>query len=131
MKNKAPRIAGAVLIPAAVAAAIIVVKRYNPPLFCRFYRLTGLYCPGCGTCRALEDIFRGNFSEAFSHNMLVFILGIPALPVLIYEYFRVFVFTSLPPVIVPRGVYSAIVVLVLAFWILRNIPLQIFSFLVP
>lgn len=122
-------IAAVVLPAAAVAAAVYLFVRFRPALRCPFYALTGLYCPGCGTCRALEDIFNGRFAEAFSHNMLLFILGIPALIVFIHEYVRVFIFTRLRPVYLSRPVWLMCVLLVFSFWVLRN--LTAFSVLAP
>ena len=81
-KSKLLRGIAAIALPAAVvAAAVYLGVRFRPALRCPFYALTGLYCPGCGTCRALADVFHGRFAEAFSHNMLLFILGTPALSV--------------------------------------------------
>lgn len=95
-KSKLLRGIAAIALPAAVvAAAVYLGVRFRPALRCPFYALTGLYCPGCGTCRALADVFHGRFAEAFSHNMLLFILGTPALIVFIHEYVRVFIFTRL------------------------------------
>jgi len=37
---------------------------------CIFKNLTGIPCPGCGLTRGTLAIFEGNFSEAFSYNIL-------------------------------------------------------------
>ena len=129
-KSKLLRGIAAIALPAAVvAAAVYLGFRFRPALRCPFYALTGLYCPGCGTCRALADVFHGRFAEAFSHNMLLFILGTPALIVFIHEYVRVFIFTRLRPVYLSRPAWLVCVVLVFSFWVLRNIPA--FSVLAP
>lgn len=129
-KSKLLRGIAAIVLPAAaITAALYLVIRFRPVLRCPFYALTGLYCPGCGTCRALEAAFHGLFAESFSHNMLLFILGIPALAVFIHEYVRVFIFTRLRPVYLSRPAWLVCVVLVFSFWVLRNIPA--FSVLAP
>lgn len=46
---------------------------------CPVYALTGLYCPGCGSLRAMYDLTRGNPTEALGHNVLAVI----ALPVIV------------------------------------------------
>ena len=43
----------------------------TPP--CLFFTLTGLQCPGCGTLRALHQLFNGNISAAFWLNPLIFL----------------------------------------------------------
>lgn len=41
---------------------------------CPLYSLTGLYCPGCGSFRALAALAQLDFFAAFSYNMLLVIL---------------------------------------------------------
>ena len=48
-----------------------------PP--CLFHRLTGLYCPGCGTTRAFYHLIRGEPLAAMGSNPLLLV----ALPLLI------------------------------------------------
>ena len=59
--------------------------------------------------------FMAALREAFSHNMLLFILGTPALIVFIHEYVRVFIFTRLRPVYLSRPAWLVCVVLVFFF----------------
>jgi Protein of unknown function (DUF2752) len=44
--------------------------------FCPFNALTGLYCPGCGGLRAVNDLTDGHVGAALSSNVLVAV-GIP------------------------------------------------------
>jgi len=46
-----------------------------PP--CIFKTLTGLYCPGCGTGRALMALTRLDFAAAFLYNPLLFLIVMP------------------------------------------------------
>ena len=46
----------------------------TPP--CLFFTLTGWYCPGCGSLRALHQLFNGNVLAAFWLNPLIF-MSIP------------------------------------------------------
>lgn len=98
---------------------------------CPFHALTGLYCPGCGTTRALHQLVHGNLSRAFGYNPL----AILSLPFLLYALIS---FTSqgftgrrLPSVFIPPGVLRGLVVVIVAFWILRNIPTYPFTLLAP
>ena len=38
---------------------------------CPFNALTGLYCPGCGGLRAVNDLTNGHVGAAFSSNVVV------------------------------------------------------------
>jgi hypothetical protein len=38
---------------------------------CPFNALTGLYCPGCGGLRAVDDLTEGHVRAAFSSNLVV------------------------------------------------------------
>ena len=44
--------------------------------YCPFYALTGLYCPGCGGLRAVNDLTNGDLLGAASSN-LVFVALVP------------------------------------------------------
>ena len=99
-------------------------------LSCWFYETTGLFCPGCGSGRAVAATLRGDLREAFRFNPMLYLLGIPSMAVLIHEYVRiVFGVRSLKPVMLPVWLMRSVTTLLIAFWILRNIPL--FSFLAP
>ena len=99
-------------------------------LFCVFYELTGLYCPGCGSGRAAQALLRGDLAAAFGHNALAFLLGLPCAGLLLREYLRL-VFPGLgwKPARLPARAGNAALVLILVFWLLRNLP--IFAFLAP
>ena len=49
-----------------------------PP--CAFHELFGLYCPGCGSTRALRRIMRGDLIGAFRYNPALILLS----PVLLW-----------------------------------------------
>ena len=97
---------------------------------CLFYELTGLYCPGCGSGRAVNALLRGQLREAFGYNPLLFLLGPPAVFVFLREYLRlVFPGLKLRPVFLSQPVVTGVLLAVLLFWFLRNLPA--FSFLAP
>jgi hypothetical protein len=91
---------------------------------CPFHVLTGLYCPGCGTTRALHALLHGDPWLAWRMNALA-MLALPCLPVLLWR--------SLRPWASAGWLTDARVwlVLVLAFSVLRNIPLAPFTALAP
>ena len=43
-------------------------------LVCVFYKLSGYYCPGCGSGRACYSILHGRLRQAFRYNPLLCIL---------------------------------------------------------
>lgn len=63
----------------ALLAGVAVLFRFPPEQYrfypqCPFYRLTHLYCPGCGATRALAALLHGNLSEAAHFNVLLLVL---------------------------------------------------------
>lgn len=43
---------------------------------CPFWRLTGLYCPGCGGTRALVALVNGRFAESIRiHPLVIYLAG--------------------------------------------------------
>lgn len=105
-------------------------NRFFPP--CPFFALTGFYCPGCGSQRAVHDLLHGNFFQAADHNLL-FMLFIPlmifAAIVGLNNSFRR---KKLTQGIFNSAVFSKIVlVLVLLFWGIRNIHIAPFDWLAP
>jgi hypothetical protein len=102
---------------------------FYPP--CPFRALTGFYCPGCGTTRALHALLHGHLGEAFGLNpLMVLMLPFLAYSLLSYATFRVgwghLPGTSTSPL---WGWLAFWVILV--YWILRNIPFYPFSLLAP
>ena len=124
------RALAAVSVPAVLA--LIWIYEYNggSGLTCPFYRLTGLYCPGCGSGRAVQALYHGHLIKAVRYNILLPVLGLPSLAVLTHEYLRVvFPALKLRPVYVSQAAVKAVIVIVIAFWVLRNVPAL--SFLAP
>ena len=116
-----------ILVTVSVPVILILlwIYEYNggSGMTCPFYRLTGLYCPGCGSGRAVQALYHGHLIQAVRYNILLPILGLPSLVVLIHEYLRfVFPALKLKPVFVSQAVIKAVIVIVTAFWILRNVP---------
>ena len=49
---------------------------------CPLYAVTGVYCPGCGGLRGVNDLTNGNLGAAASSNLLLVILAPVALVLL-------------------------------------------------
>lgn len=101
-------------------------------LSCPFKHITGYYCPGCGSQRAIHQLAHGNIISALSFNPLMVL----SLPVVIYgvgvkawnyifsTQYRVGLFSS------NLFIYTFFTI-VLLYWFLRNLPIAPFYTLSP
>jgi uncharacterized protein DUF2752 len=102
--------------------------------YCPFYALTGLYCPGCGGLRAVNDLTHGDLAAAASSNLLFVAL----IPVIVVVWLR---WTgrawSGAPTPAPRDRFGVRVgawivvfaVVLVVFAVVRNLPMG--SWLAP
>lgn len=104
--------------------------KYNIGLVCISNKISGLYCPGCGMTRAVFSLMELDFYQAFRYNIFSIIL----LPILVVYGLCSgcgWIFNKNNPVEnkIPTIFWIIIIVLLLIYGILRNIPM--FSFLAP
>jgi hypothetical protein len=117
-------LAGGILL-AGAGVGLTMLYKVNPSyshIFppCVFHELTGLYCPGCGATRAVHHLLHGEIAAAFAMNPLL-VVSLPLIPL----------FWSRPQLIRRADVGIAIMVTVIAYFILRNVPLWPFTLLAP
>ena len=104
-------------------AVAVYYYRHDPGrggLPCTFKLLTGYDCPGCGSQRALHALLHGRVAEALHFNPLVFIAAPAAVMYIVVEACR----DRLPRMhaaITHYYVTTAILIIVVSCWILRNI----------
>lgn len=112
---------GAVFL--TIAAAVFAFNPQQVSVFppCLFHRLTGLWCPGCGTTRALHQLLHGNLTAAFRFNPL----AISLLPLVGYLIVRGDV-----GVVKPGWIWMLLGVAI-TFGVLRNISAYPFALLAP
>lgn len=105
---------------AAAADAAADPARTHVPL-CPLHAATGLYCPLCGGLRAVSALLRGHPAAALRDNALVLI----AAPVLaaVWRLSSRAGASARAGTGLRRGVLVAATLLVLAFTVLRNLPL--------
>jgi hypothetical protein len=107
----------------AVAAALFALDPGHVRILpvCPFHQLTGLWCPGCGTTRALHQLLHGNLAAAIRLNPLAIVM----LPLAGYLVAR-----GNASTVKPTWIWVLLGVVV-AFGIFRNIPAYPFTLLAP
>lgn len=124
------------LIATLFGGFVFVYYFFNPSttffIPCPFHFLTGFYCPGCGSQRAIHLLLHGNIIDAFRFNPLMVL----TLPILIYGLvitaanwifetkFRFMLFYSKLFIF---GYFGVAIV----YWVLRNLPFYPFNLLAP
>jgi Protein of unknown function (DUF2752) len=114
----------AVALAAAAATTVVGVVDPNEAGHyptCPFLWLTGRFCPGCGSLRAVHALTRGDVGAAIGHN----VLAVAALVVLGWLWLRWTVRTwtgASPPRPAPAAVLLAGAALVVLFAVVRNLP---------
>lgn len=95
---------------------------------CPFFYFTGMYCPGCGSLRSTHSLLHGEFLNALNYNAL-FVLSVP--------FVLLFLVTDLWHIKRLQGFYAnpafprVALLLIVAYWIARNIGLYPFTLLAP
>jgi hypothetical protein len=120
----------------SITVAIVMLHFFDPAssgLFppCPLRYLTGWYCPGCGSLRALHQLLHGNLRAAWTLNPLTVLL----LPFLVYGMAS-YVFYEvrrqhLPRLFLPAIWIRLLCAIIVLFGIARNIPLHPFDLLAP
>lgn len=123
----APIVAAALL--AAGCAAVGIVDPRGGPTICPFKLATGLDCPGCGGTRAAHDLMRGNLVGALDHN----VLAVLAIPLILWALFAGLTGALGGPKLrtwSPSARWTTVgVVVLLTFWVVRNLPYPPFHWL--
>ena len=126
------RVIAGVGLPLLVMIGAWILYTFGNPLFCVFHKLTGLYCPGCGSGRASAALLHLDFAAAFQYNCL-YVLLLPFIVYYLLKQYIILVFRKdLLPMFSIDGLAAKIVLaVILVFWILRNIPVFPFTLLAP
>jgi hypothetical protein len=96
---------------------------------CLFLEITGLYCPGCGSQRAVHALLNGEWAAAIGFNAML-VIALPAAMIgwAVPQMQRYSSTTTQPRF---ELLHRTIPVLVIGFWIARNLPVYPFSVLAP
>lgn len=123
-----------IIILIFIIIGVIYFYKYNPAesLYppCPFYYLTGFYCPGCGSSRAVHNILHGRFLKALDLNPLM-VLSIPFVLYLFISEIQIGKKFIIKRPVFNLGMYIFIIGLIIVYWILRNVPVFPFTILAP
>ena len=120
------RVRGPLALSGALAGATLALRARDPHRahswgVCPLYAITGIYCPGCGGLRAVNDLTRGHVLQALHSNVLVTVgypVGVALLAWLVVRRWR-----GKPTSAAPRPWLGwAALVVALAFMVVRNTP---------
>ncbi|HYN74939.1 MAG TPA: DUF2752 domain-containing protein [Candidatus Limnocylindria bacterium] len=120
------RVAGPLAVAAAAVAGAALLALVDPgqpghyPL-CPFRAVTGLDCPGCGTLRAVHELATGHPLAALDQNALA-VLVLPALLLAWASWLRRSWRGSARPAPHAPWVPVTVLVVVLVWWVVRNLP---------
>ena len=104
------------------------IRSLLPP--CPFHYITCLYCPGCGSSRALCCLARFDIAGAWSYNKLL-VLSLPYLAWSYMEYASDCLGFRIPRLRLKSLHIKIILWAILLYWVLRNIPFAPFDVLAP
>lgn len=119
---------------ALVGAAILYTFDPREPgsyPVCPFLGVTGYHCPGCGALRSLHQLLHGNPASALGYNVLT----VSAVPFLAYAFavgaLRAFRAPAPRPLFINPWLIWGLSFGVVAFWALRNVPVEPLAILAP
>jgi len=127
---------GASAVVALAAGGLGVIYVLDPDASdlyptCPFLAITGLYCPGCGTLRALHQLTRGHPLAALDLNPLMMLL-LPFIAYYLASHATLAVTGRPLKTFFVRPVFIWMLLgVVLAYWPLRNIPAYPLTLLAP
>jgi len=121
---------------AAVAVGSLVISYFDPSTYnffpvCPLFKLTGFACPGCGLTRGFHALFHGDVLTALHFNALI-----PVWLVIFGYLFLSLVLFAVRGKALPMKLPSPVTLWVfllglLAFGVVRNLPVYPFNLLYP
>ena len=118
---------GAVLLVALFMPLYIKVANWLGGVFggCLMHRFF-IYCPLCGGTRAIAALTRFQFLEAWNYNALVVLLSVVVLGLDVWAWIR-YLQKKEPLIILPRWSWITACVLLVTYFILRNVLMIFFG----
>lgn len=121
---------------AAFTAAAAILYRYPPTdqsfyPRCMFNYFTGLHCPGCGATRCLHALSHGDVQQAAAYNV-VFLVVLPFLLIWLARiWYSAVTGRTLHRIRFPTWSIHVFLIIIMGFWVLRNLPFWPFNLLAP
>ncbi|WP_409557552.1 DUF2752 domain-containing protein [Allomuricauda sp. SCSIO 65647] len=129
MSNKHIYIFAFVVLLLVVLVYYVLSPEKYDPFFpkCPVHMGLGIYCTGCGSQRALHDLFHLRIADAFSHNFLL----IPSLLLIVFHWVVKVWYPEKKTFLQNRKAPLIILGVFILFTILRNIDRPPFNYLAP
>ncbi len=128
VRPRSERLRSPLLTAGSLAAATVALHVRDPHVthswgICPLYALTGVYCPGCGGLRGVNDLTNGHLGQAASSNLLL-VLALPFAAALFVRWtYGAWTGRDVRAVpALPRPVTTGLLVLVVVFTVARNLP---------
>lgn len=98
---------------------------------CVFHSVTGYYCPGCGSQRAIHNLVHLNLARTIHNNLLFIPAGLLVGYHYSYSYVNKKLNLNLPNLFYYKVTPWIILAVIVLFGILRNLPFFPFTGLAP
>lgn len=98
---------------------------------CPFHSLTGMYCPGCGSQRALHSLLHLDIQKTLSYNLLFIPMGLVVIYNTGIELYNTRANNKMKNLVYTTWFPLVILAIVILFWIFRNLPYEPFTHLAP
>jgi len=126
--TRAQRLRAPLVTIGALATATAALHFRDPHVsgswgLCPLFATTGIYCPGCGGLRAVNDLTNGDLVGA-AHSNLLFVLALPLIAWGLLGWVRG-AWTGdqrVPGWLGRSGFYVGLVLLMGVFMVVRNVP---------
>jgi hypothetical protein len=118
------------------AAGLVMLRVFDPATSgvfppCPVRYLTGWYCPGCGSLRALHALLHGDLRRAWAMNPLM----VTVFPYVCYglasQMLSALGRTGLPQVVLPANWIRVFAIAVILYGVARNLSMHPFNLLAP
>jgi hypothetical protein len=120
----------------ALAGAVAVVALFDPSTesffpVCPLYKVTGLACPGCGLTRGMHALLHGDVLAALDLNALTPVFAAGGLFFIVSLVLLAVRGRGLKMNVYRPWMLGCFLVVMLAFGVLRNLPIYPFNVLYP
>ena len=134
-QQRAGRLTAALLLALCVAALLAVAAKdprtHGMGVLGPSRRFLGIYCPGCGSTRAMYDLMHGEPASAVRNNPLMVFPGLLVLGCFLASLISTVAFGYAFRLRTPSWVGYTVAAFLLAYCMLRNVPAESLEFLRP